>query len=96
MSSAQSDDLHIRIPRKLKRAAQKVIEANGMDVSGVVRLFFTHISLRGTIPLTFISMDNGLPREFGEELLALSKDRKNIVGPFASKKALLKSLYAED
>ncbi len=64
-----SDDIHVRIPRKLKRAAQKVIEANGLDVSSAIRLFFTHISLRKTIPLKFVTTESGLPKEFEQSLL---------------------------
>lgn len=70
------------------------MQANGLDMSSAVRLFFVHIVHQRTIPLKFVTV-NGLPPELEEELEKLSKDTKNIVGPFRSKKKLLKALYAD-
>lgn len=90
-----SSHLHLRLPAKLKREAQKVIEASGLDTSSAVRLFFCHIVARRTIPLKFLTV-NGLPREFEDHLQELAEDAENLVGPFTSADALLKSLYAEN
>ena len=68
MATPPSDDIHVRLPRKLKRSAQKVIEANGMDISAAVRLFFMHIVLQGTIPLPWIKV-GGLSPKYKEDLL---------------------------
>lgn len=68
MATPPSDDLHIRVPRKLKHSVQKVLESNGMDISSAVRLFFTHISVRGTLPLPWLTI-NGFTPEFEESLL---------------------------
>lgn len=86
--------LHIRIPAKLKRAAQSVIEANGMDVSSAVRLFFTHIALRETIPLKFVSASSGLPKELEEDLLEQLR-KKDYRGPFKNAKAVIKALHED-
>lgn len=86
--------IHIRIPKVLKKAAEQVIEANGLDVSSAIRLFFVHIVNQRTIPLKFMTL-NGLPPELEEELKRLSVDTKNIVGPFRSSKKLLEALYAD-
>ena len=43
-------NLHIRLPAKLKREAEKVIDALGLDTSSAIRLFFTQMTLQGTIP----------------------------------------------
>lgn len=68
MATPPSDDIHVRLPRKLKRSTQKILEANGMDFSSVIRLFFTHITVRGTVPLPWLTV-NGLTPEFEESLL---------------------------
>lgn len=68
MASPPSDDIHIRLPRKLKRSAQKVIEQNGLDVTSAIRLFFMHITVRGTVPLPWLTV-NGLSPELEENLL---------------------------
>lgn len=68
MAAPLSDDIHIRLPRKLKRSAQKILEANGLDASTVIRLFFTHMTIRGTVPLPWLTV-NGLPPELEESLL---------------------------
>lgn len=68
MTIPASDDIHIRLPRKLKRDAQKVIERNGLDVTSAIRLFFTHMTIRGTIPLPWLTV-NGLSPELEESLL---------------------------
>lgn len=93
MATSASDDVHFRIPRKLKRSAQKVIEANGMDMSSAIRLFFTHITLRQTIPLTFVTTDNGLPKEFEEHLLALANSN-DFIGPFDEAASAIRALNA--
>lgn len=68
MTIPASDDIHIRLPRKLKRDAQKVIERNGLDVTSAIRLFFTHMTIRGTIPLPWLTV-NGLSPQLEESLL---------------------------
>lgn len=90
-----SSHLHLRMPAKLKREAQKVIEASGLNTTSAVRLYFAQIVLNQAIPLKFLTV-NGLPPEFERELHALAEDKENLVGPFTSSDALLKSLYAED
>ncbi len=56
-----------------------------MDVSSAVRLFFLHVVQKRTIPLQFITV-NGLPDSFENELCEMTRDQKNIVGPFTSAK----------
>lgn len=78
----------------MKKAAEAIMRANGLDMSSAVRLFFVHIVNQRTIPLKFVTL-NGLPLELEEELKKLPKDAKNIAGPFRSKKRLLEALYAD-
>jgi addiction module RelB/DinJ family antitoxin len=89
-----SSSLHVRMPKKLRIDAEKVMKANGMDVSSAVRLFFLHIVQKRTIPLQFITV-NGLPDSFEDELCEMVHDQKNIIGPFTSSKKTLKALYED-
>ena len=68
MATPPADDVHVRLPRKLKRDALRVFEANGLDVSSAIRLFFAHVSIRGTMPLPWLTI-NGLTPEFEQSLL---------------------------
>lgn len=91
--AAASDDIHIRLPRKLKRSAQKVIERNGLDVTSAIRLFFTHITIRDTIPLTFLT-SSGLPKDVEEGLLE-QLNKKDFRGPFKDAKSAIRALHED-
>ncbi|MEK7137397.1 MAG: type II toxin-antitoxin system RelB/DinJ family antitoxin [Patescibacteria group bacterium] len=82
-----SSHLHLRLPAKLKKQAQHIIEASGLDVSSAVRLYFAQIVLHQAIPLKFLTV-NGLPPEFERELHALAEDKENIEGPFTPEEAI--------
>ena len=84
--------MHIRVPKELKKAAQEIIEANGLDLTSAIRLYFLHIASKGTIPLAFLRSEE-LPERLRKELKLLTRDRKNIVGPFKNSKDLMKSLH---
>lgn len=86
--TSPTDDIHVRLPRKLKHLAQKILKANGMDFSSAIRLFFAHIAIRGTIPLPWITM-NGLTPEFEESLLRQIR-KPDVVATLKSKKDIEK------
>ena len=48
-----SSNLTIRIDSDLKEDTAKIVEHYGLDLSSVVRVFFTQIVNTGTIPLSF-------------------------------------------
>ncbi|MCA9371221.1 MAG: type II toxin-antitoxin system RelB/DinJ family antitoxin [Candidatus Peregrinibacteria bacterium] len=64
--------IHIRVSEKLKRAAQKVADANGLELSACIRMFLTHMDVRGSIPLPGLTV-NGYTKEEEEELLKRMK-----------------------
>src|SRR4051812_31211010 len=64
--------IHVRVSGKLKKAAQRVAEANGLDLSSCIRMFLTHMDLRGTLPLPRLTV-NGFTEEEEEELLRRMK-----------------------
>lgn len=86
-------NLHVRLPAKLKREAEKVIDALGLDTSAAVRLFFTQITLQGTIPFTLpkVRPMSAKTRKIVEEALA-----EETIGPFESAEEALRALYADD
>lgn len=65
--------IHVRIPDRLKKAAQKVAEANGLDLSSCIRMFLTHMDVRGVMPLPPLTV-NGFTEEEEEELLRRMKE----------------------
>ncbi|HLD71619.1 MAG TPA: type II toxin-antitoxin system RelB/DinJ family antitoxin [Candidatus Peribacteraceae bacterium] len=60
--------IHLRVPAKLKKAAQKIAEANGIDLSSAIRIFLTHMQIRGTIPLPYLTV-NGFTEEEENQIL---------------------------
>ncbi|MDA0376525.1 MAG: type II toxin-antitoxin system RelB/DinJ family antitoxin [bacterium] len=65
--------IHIRVSQKLKLAAQKVADVNGLDLSACIRMFLTHMDVRGSIPLPGLTI-NGFTKEEEEELLQRMKE----------------------
>lgn len=62
--------IHVRIPGSLKKAAQKIAKANGLDLSTCIRVFLTHMDAKGTIPLPHLTV-NGFTE--GEEVEILHR-----------------------
>lgn len=65
--------IHIRVPARLKKAAQQVAEANGLDLSSCIRMFLTHMDVRGTVPLPSLTV-NGFTEEEEQEILRRAKE----------------------
>lgn len=65
--------LHVRIPEALKKAAQKVAAANGLDLSSCIRMFLVHMHIRGVMPLPSLTV-NGYTEEEEEEILWRTKE----------------------
>lgn len=65
--------IHIRLSQKLKRTAEKIAEANGLDLSSCIRMFLTHMNVRGSLPLPPLTV-NGFTVEEEEEILRRSKE----------------------
>ena len=65
--------IHVRVAEKLKKAAQKIAEANGLDLSSCIRMFLVHMNVRGTVPLPHLTV-NGFTEEEEEEILRRRKE----------------------
>lgn len=68
-----SNNLTIRLDRELKDGAASVVESYGLDLSSVVRAFFTEMVNTNSIPL---SLDYKRPNE--ESLRAIRETREMI------------------
>lgn len=67
--------IHLRLPDDLKKAAQAVAEANGLDLSTCIRMYLHYLQVRGTLPLPALSV-NGFTAEEEEEILRRSQGKR--------------------
>lgn len=88
-----STSLHLRLPAKLKRDAERIFHASGLDMSTAIRLFFVSTVSKNAVPLKFQTQD-GYPPDFVDELKRLAADKENIVGPFDSAEEAIAHLNA--
>ena len=65
--------LNIRVNAKIKKNAQAVAEAMGMDLSTCVRMLLTQMAQRGTLPLPRLTA-NGFTEEEEEQILREIED----------------------
>lgn len=73
----KTSTIHVRVSEKLKKSAQRVAEANGLDLSSCIRVFLTHMDVRGTLPLPALTV-NGFTEEEEEEILRRAKEEPRI------------------
>lgn len=89
----KSANLHIRIPADLKREAEKVIDALGLDTSSAIRLFYTQLTLQQTLPFPLPKIRKATRKT--ERIVARAL-KSGFIGPFDSADAVLKALYADN
>ena len=92
MKKKATANLHIRLPAKLKRDAEKVLEALGLDTSGAIRLFYMQITLQQTLPFALpkVRPMSAKTAKIVREALA-----EESIGPFNTTEEVLKALYAD-
>lgn len=88
---ASTANLHIRLPAGLKRDAERIINALGLDTSSAIRLYFMQISLQQTIPFSLPKIR--IPSAKMKKVIADSM-KDELVGPFSSAEDFLQALYA--
>ena len=85
-----SSTIQIRIDPKTKKAAQKVLDKLGMDMSGAIKVYLTQVILTQGIPFPLLT-ENGLTRRQEMEILKASEEAKrgiNVDGPFEGDEAI--------
>lgn len=69
----KTSTIHVRVSNKLKKSVQKIAEANGLDLSSCIRVFLTHMNVRGVMPLPSLTI-NGYTEEEEQEVLRRAKE----------------------
>jgi addiction module RelB/DinJ family antitoxin len=77
--------IHLRVPSDLKKAAQDVAEANGLDLSTCIRMFLKQMEVRGALPIAPLSV-NGFTEAEEAEILVRSR------GPMVAVKSVKEAL----
>lgn len=68
--------VHVRIDEKTKKAATKVLNKVGLDMSSAIKLYLHQIILRKGVPFRVVT-ENGLTLEEEEAILKASAEAKN-------------------
>lgn len=69
----KTSTIHVRVSDKLKKSVQKIAEANGLDLSSCIRVFLTHMNVRGVMPLPQLTV-NGFTEAEEKEILRRAKE----------------------
>lgn len=69
----KTSTIHVRVSEKLKKSVQKIAEANGLDLSSCIRVFLTHMNVRGVMPLPSLTI-NGYTEAEEDEILRRAKE----------------------
>jgi len=83
-------NIHVRIKDNTKKAAIKVLDEMGIDMSTAITMYLHQIVITQAIPFRLIT-ENGLTLQEEQEILIASDEAKrgiNVRGPFKTKKAL--------
>ncbi|MDO8598904.1 MAG: type II toxin-antitoxin system RelB/DinJ family antitoxin [bacterium] len=67
--------IQVRIDERVKRSANRVLDALGLDMSTAVKLFLRQVSLRKGIPFRLLT-ENGLTVEEESAILRASREAK--------------------
>jgi len=91
MATLNKTQIQVRIDRKTKNGAKKVLESLGLDISSAVKVFLRQVHITGTFPLE-IRDANGLSKTKANELRESIKDAEKSNEIFSSVKTLMKDL----
>lgn len=95
MSNKQTTmtQIQVRIDKKTKDEAKKVLEEIGMDISSAVKLLFKQIARSGTLPIEVRDVNGFRPHKAAEMREALAQAKASNKG-YTSVSALMKALDA--
>ena len=77
-------NIHVRIDADKKKAAKKVLDKIGLDMSSAVKLYINQIVITQGIPFRLLT-ENGLTVQQEQEILKAEEEAEegiNVVGPF--------------
>ena len=92
-----SKSIQIRLDENLKKQAEQVFAAVGIDTPTAIRIFFTKVAAVGGIPFTLSSPeDNYSSGQLAaiDQLAAQAKTGKGLSRAFDSAEALIKDLHS--
>ena len=92
--------IQVRIDPKTKKAAKKILDRVGLDMSSAIKVYLKQIIISEGIPFSLLT-ENGLTIQQEKEILKASEEAKrgeNVDGPFEAEEAVefLKKLRDED
>jgi len=92
--------IQVRIDPKTKKAAKKILDKVGLDMSSAIKVYLKQIILTEGIPFSLLT-ENGLTIQQEREILKASEEAKkgmNVDGPFEGEEAIefLSKLRDED
>lgn len=91
MTTLNKTQIQVRIDRKTKNGAKKILENLGLDMSSAIKVFLRQVYITGTFPLE-IRDANGLSKTKANELRESIKDTEKSNKTFPSVKTLMKDL----
>jgi len=83
--------IQVRVDSKLKRAAKKVLDGLGLDVSSAIKMYLSQIVETKGIPFRPQLTENGLTPEHEARILKASAEAKlgiNTTGPMEADEAI--------
>ncbi len=86
--------IQVRIDKKTKKQAQKILNEMGLDMSTAIKLYFKQIAINKGIPFRIIT-ENGMTLEQELAILKASEEAKKGIGiseSFDSPEELIKEL----
>ena len=92
--------IQVRIDPKTKKAAKKILDKVGLDMSSAIKVYLKQIIISEGIPFSLLT-ENGLTIQQEQEVLKASEEAKrggNVSGAFEGEEAIefLKKLQNED
>jgi addiction module RelB/DinJ family antitoxin len=88
MSNTKMTQLQVRIEERSKRAAQRVLEELGLDLSTAVKILCKQIEHSGTFPLEIRDVNGMRPKQI-QELQKARREAQDNKKSFRTGKALL-------
>jgi DNA-damage-inducible protein J len=94
LTPSNMSTLQVRIDKKTKKTAKKILDSIGLDMSSAVKIYFRQIVIVKGLPFQPLT-ENGLTEKQEQEILKASEEAKkgiNVSGPFSTAKEIIDHL----